>query len=388
MTPRWCAQRAAWIPTRTTTSSWSASTTIVSTVCSHALRVTAEKHMRVAAAVAVAATLCCGTDPAPKPTVALQPVASTVVPFSNQHDLAIVDETVLCVTNSYEARVRCLRPDGSLVGVFGRKGEGPGEFSSTPDLLRGPDGTLAAVSDNRLTLFRPNGHILSETTLPFGHLRPVALLEATVLAQHWGGGAEVTPVEISLPSGEVLWERPGLDSEVRVECEGGVSLGVSSPSGGWTFPACQRELVFFEQRDDRAPAIIVSPTYAEELPNERDVAEIESINSWAAFQYDVEAYSKAPKRNHLTIRPLAYDASGRLWVATQRDRRHHSYLDIFVGVEHIGTVRIQDRLMGYDLHGSTLVALVEREPNADGIAYRWADWYDIGGLEFTAQPGL
>ena len=165
-----------------------------------------------------------------------------------------------------------------------------------------------------------------------------------------------------------------------------MALGVASPGGGWTFPACQRELVFFEQRDSPTPSIIVAPTYAEEFPNERDIAEIELRNSRSAFRLDIEQYKETPKRNHLRVRSLAYDDRGRLWVATERDRRRHSYLDIYVGVEHAGTVQLRDRLLGYDLYGPTLVALVEREPDADGIAYRWADWYDIGGLDFEAHP--
>ena len=130
----------------------------------------------------------------------------------------------------------------------------------------------------------------------------------------------------------------------------------------------------------------VAPTYAEEFPNDRDIAEIEFRNSRTAFRLDIDQYRATPKRNRLGVRSLAYDARGRLWVATERDRQHHSYLDIYAGVEHVGTVKVQDRLLGYDLYGPTLVALVEREPDADGIAYRWADWYDIGGLDFATQP--
>lgn len=339
----------------------------------------------VAAIIAVAATACSDSEHSSRPIVFLNPAASIPVPFSYRHDVAIVESGLLCVTNSFEVRVRCLRRDGSVVGVFGRKGEGPGEFPSTPELVRGPQGTLGTVSQNRFTVFEPTGTIVSETTLPVTYLRPAAPFGATILGQHFAGGSEVTPVEISLSSGEVLWERPGLDSEVRTEC-GGVSLGVASPGGGWTFPACQRELVSFETRDDPAPSIVLAPTYTGEFPNARDVAEIEFRNSRSAFRLDIDQYKETPKRNHLTIRSLAYDARGRLWVATQRDRQHHSYLDIYIGVEHVGTVQVQDRLLGYDLYGPTFVALVEREPDADGIAYRWAEWYDISSLEFTTQP--
>jgi len=39
--------------------------------------------------------------------------------------------------------------------------------------------------------------------------------------------------------------------------------------------------------------------------------------------------------------------------------------------------------MGYDLLGSTMAALVERQPDRDGIARRAIDWYRIDGLDFA-----
>ena len=44
-------------------------------------------------------------------------------------------------------------------------------------------------------------------------------------------------------------------------------------------------------------------------------------------------------------------------------------------------MRIRDRLIDYDMLGSTLVALVERKPDRYGIAQLAIDWYDIGGVE-------
>jgi len=49
--------------------------------------------------------------------------------------------------------------------------------------------------------------------------------------------------------------------------------------------------------------------------------------------------------------------------------------------EYVGSVQIRDRILGYDLFGSTLAVLVEREPDIDGIAWRAVDWYDIGEIE-------
>ena len=79
--------------------------------------------------------------------------------------------------------------------------------------------------------------------------------------------------------------------------------------------------------------------------------------------------------------PFGFDNQDRLWVATTRDRDTFSYFDVWIGTGYVGTVRIRERLLGFDLLGSTLVALVERRPGPDGIASRAIDWYRIDGLQ-------
>ena len=54
---------------------------------------------------------------------------------------------------------------------------------------------------------------------------------------------------------------------------------------------------------------------------------------------------------------------------------------MWIGADYAGTVSIRERLLGFDLLGSTLVALVERRPGPDGIALRAIDWYQIDGLQ-------
>ena len=154
------------------------------------------------------------------------------------------------------------------------------------------------------------------------------------------------------------------------------------PTGSWAYTACQRELVFLDDRDASIATVIQSTTYADELPNERDIAERENQARALSFRVDVDAYRETPKRNHLRGGgPLAYDDHGRLWVATQRDRARFSYFDLYVGTEYVGSVQIKDRLLGYNLYGSTLAALVERAPGADGIGWRALDWYDIAEVD-------
>ena len=66
-------------------------------------------------------------------------------------------------------------------------------------------------------------------------------------------------------------------------------------------------------------------------------------------------------------------------------------MDVYESAEYVGSVRVRDRLRAFDLLGSTLVVLVERQAgpdDADGIADRALDWYDIGGLhpQATVAP--
>ena len=98
----------------------------------------------------------------------------------------------------------------------------------------------------------------------------------------------------------------------------------------------------------------------------------------------LEGYRNTPKAYHLVFGSERFDAVGRLWIPTQRDTHEFSYLDVYSArdAEYIGTVRVRDRMMGFDLAGSTLVVLVERRlgpDDPDGIADRLVDWYDIGG---------
>lgn len=339
------------------------------------------RHGSVAAAMAIVATaVACDSGTDTPRTVALVASAGVPAPFSVDSFVVLVDDQRVCVNNSFEMRVRCFDRDGVLVGRFGRKGEGPGEFELPPHLLRGPDGTVGALSMNRLSIFTPSGDLVTETTLAMGFVVPTRNTFDTTLLAHYEAGLDLIPVEIDLASGTVLWERENIDDIAETEC-GNVPMGVASPTGGWTFPACQRELVFLEDRDAPTATVIQSPTYAEELPNERDIAEIEDRNQRFMLQRDLAVYRETPKRNHLQVSSLAYDDHSRLWVATERDRARFSYFDLYVGTEYVGSVRIRDRLLGYDLYGSTLAALVERKPGADGIGWRAVDWYDIGELD-------
>ena len=327
--------------------------------------------------------------------VHLSPSASTAAQLSASNEVALADENTACVINSYESRIRCNDRAGSVVGVFGGEGDGPGEFRRLSFIRRGPNGTVGAfdMDLSRLTVFTPFGVRVDETRLPTGFV-PGGPFGNSLLGQLFTFPAgDMVPVEVDAGTGEVLWQRDNLDGVAETEC-GELIAVLPSVGGGWIFRACRKKLVFLTDRDGDHATIVEAPTYVEELPNERDVeAYRESIanisggagrslpaSAWEPYLAD---FRETPKRWFLRGSPMVYDSQDRLWVATTRDRDAFSYLDIYIGTEYAGTVRIRDRLMGYDLLGSTMAALVERQPDRNGIAGRAIDWYRIDGLDFA-----
>ena len=83
--------------------------------------------------------------------IELLPFASSGAPLSASDDIAIVSGEIACVINSYETRIHCVdRSDGG-VAVFGREGEGPGEFDGLTGIERGQlrGGSLGAHGPGR-----------------------------------------------------------------------------------------------------------------------------------------------------------------------------------------------------------------------------------------------
>ena len=84
---------------------------------------------------------------------------TTLPPSENDEVALLADERTACVVDSYEVQVRCVDMEGTVVGVFGRKGEGPGEFGAPASLARGEEGTVGVMDLElgRFTVFEPSG---------------------------------------------------------------------------------------------------------------------------------------------------------------------------------------------------------------------------------------
>ena len=334
--------------------------------------------------LAFGGTACSTTEPEPD-SITLLPaefIAAVDVPLSVNLSVTLVDSTTACVVDSYELRIVCVGSDGSTVGAFGREGEGPGEFEGPLALMRGAAGTLGAFDVTRLTVFEPDGNILRSAPAPF-LFAPMAPLTQSVTGSYSvrvDDGYRTFVSELDAESGEELWERAMLHPSelgMPLECERGYTTGALGPGGRMAFATCQSDLVLWDGDD---VVTFRDPTYASELPSETDIETHRErwrlAFGFPATESQMLVYAETPKWVTITGRSLIYDDWGRLWVAIQRDRHAFSYFSIFADTTYVGSVRVRDRIEGYDLLGSTLAVLVERLPDdPTGIPGRGVDWY-------------
>ncbi len=157
--------------------------------------------------------------------------------------------------------------------------------------------------------------------------------------------------------------------------------------------ACGGHLIFVGEDGDAT--VLHAPMYVMEFPDERDLARREDVlrafNRRRGFPVSqnvdeqLESYRATPKPYHLSTREHLFDAANRYWIATGRDQYEWSYLDVYENTEYLGSVQVRDRLRSFDLLGSTLVVLIDRQVGADdvdGISDRTLDWYYIADLPF------
>lgn len=357
-------------------------------------------HVAVQVLTALAAIVGCGGGAVEERLLLVgAPVAEVDAPASAVSSVALVSEGVACVVDSYFVRIHCLHRDGRPAEVWGRQGEGPGEFASIQSVVRGPRGSVAVVdgSLNRLTAFRPTGERVSETRLP-SLFTPKGPMDA-VLDGHYlridGAGLEFRQVQIDEADGETTWERafprdlayPGCDDAAASDGLQlrGSAFGAATPDGGVVFTACDGQLVLFPDRDGDSTVALQRPAYAGELPNQRDVDEFVDARRGSfrgdLTDADVEAFRRKAKQWSF-LGPMV-DDSGRLWVVTSRDRDEFSYFELYVRSNYVGTVRVSSRVVGFDVLGDALAVVTERRPLPDdtrGIDQRAVAWYDIAGL--------
>ena len=323
----------------------------------------------LASAALLTLTSACGqTDTTADAIFTPEPITSTALPPSDDDQVALLaDGLTACVIDSYEVRVRCVDRDGAVVGVFGREGEGPGEFASPTYLARGEEGTVgvADLQLGRFTVFEPSGTHVSQVAMPSAAFSPISSFgdiltgaAVDIMALMSGDGYMMNRFDVNVASGEVVRQERSPSGPWDIECGDAVG-GIPNRADGWVLVACEGHLIFVGETGDAT--VLRAPMYVPELPDEQEAAEQEEERR--AFNRDLgvpedmnlaeamERFRTTPKNYHLSTAQQLIDAEGRYWIATQRDMAEWSYVDVYENAEYVGSVRVRHRLRGLRCSG-------------------------------------
>ncbi len=344
--------------------------------------------------------------------IALSPITGTSVPHSSSTEVTLLaDGETACTIDSFEARGRCVARNGATVGVFGGEGEGPGEFRNPGRMARGESGTVGVMDPSlgRFQIFTAKGELVASVPVEQSLWAPASdHADDAIVGTHSTArmGPEVVPMftmllqaaALSIPSGETIetW-KPAALPEIN-ECEHRF-YSFPAPAREWVFVDCAGTFSVVDAEGEIRS--VQSPMWKDELPNERDVAArlASQRQSWdrqneyiaegyaargrsryvpRAFVVDstaLEEYRQSPKIYYLSRGNETIDAQNRVWMPTRADRSGHSYIDVFsLEPAYLGTVRVLDRMIDFDVLGETLVVLVE---GSDLEGSRRIDWYEI-----------
>ncbi|MDE2835729.1 MAG: hypothetical protein OXM02_14595 [Bacteroidota bacterium] len=91
--------------------------------------------------------------------------AGDTVLFGSNIQVAQDSRGQLYITDRQTHSIRLYSGSGERLGTIGRSGQGPGEFSDSPELYLGTQDTLYAMDTNsdRITVFSPGDHVALET---------------------------------------------------------------------------------------------------------------------------------------------------------------------------------------------------------------------------------
>ncbi|MYC51517.1 MAG: hypothetical protein F4X47_04270 [Gammaproteobacteria bacterium] len=328
----------------------------------------------------------------------MTPAAISNVPFTLNRDIALTSDGSVCVINSFEFQVFCTDQSGNRTSSLGRRGAGPGEFLHPGRLLRGPNDTMGVVDFrlNKMSIFQLSGELVSEVGLPGTMFSPsVTSFDSSVMGTAMmqvatdGPETQATHMELIVASGEIAWKRIYRADLVDSGCQqspliDGLVNGVYSPTGQLVFFVCDGQMLSFLGRDALPDTLLDAPTYTAELPNNRDLESYReslrtTMRAYAGVQVRVDAYGRRAKPYS---RGAMFDEVGRLWVLTTKDQDLFSYLDIYEnGQVHAGTIRVPDRVVGFDIIDTTLVALLDWPVGSDDVdLLQEVNWYDITDL--------
>ncbi|HSA95212.1 MAG TPA: hypothetical protein VLJ16_04120 [Acidobacteriota bacterium] len=171
--------------------------------------------------------------------------------FGFLNALDVDDSGRIYTVDPKSVRIRIFGPDGSLVKAFGRKGQGPGEFSGPGGIVAAPNGTfiVSDVLNARLSYFSREGVHLKDTL--FGTRRIAGL----AVDRH----ADIFAIRTQMPAGgSQPWELVKFDPDLKLIR---TIHAIAIPFKGLIFNIVP-ERIFFGLTDADHLAWMVSTDYA------------------------------------------------------------------------------------------------------------------------------
>ncbi|HSR41998.1 MAG TPA: hypothetical protein VLL48_07500 [Longimicrobiales bacterium] len=314
------------------------------------------------------------------------------VPVSTQTEVVALPGGMACTPDTYLHRVHCHPMGQGSWSSFGREGSGPGEFRSPGPMVswEGADSVLAVVDlrTARLSVFTRSGRYVSSVPVP---------------RVFW----PISPVRNSQVSGIVLgYPRPGSAPVLRIArvdvSDGAVNdILIDPPPDSVTSPGptlgrgvalSTGELVVHHRGhrfhrygpDGRPrgtfsyPPHLTAPIYPSDRDMETYADNLRRLQRSEPSQAQLEEWARRPLTPVLAATNPMEGPMSTVWVASSRGRIDQSFIDVFREGDYLGAVIVRDRLLDFDLVGDTLIALVERSYEEDGVTARGVDWYGVG----------
>jgi hypothetical protein len=348
--------------------------------------------------VSTAGAVACGSDSEPDatapPNVGLVLVQSSgQVPFSAVPAFAVVGEDDACVLDSFNVEIVCGHRDWENPRTIAREGAGPGEIGLTGRLVSTPEAGVAYLDtrNRRATFFDANLDYERSAVLPPGPPGSEVLGDSTVFLFSQPAPATrptLTASRVDLRDGAVLGALtiafdPALVANDTATITGGLvtsdeRLLVRIGAGGVSYMAWYSD-------DGQFLEMIDLPRLEGVYPTARDVEYYKADYRFIFRQPPPEAavarYEATPLRllpRGSVNRSLQVDSRGRVWVRSNRPSDVGSFLEVFAGREHLGSLELPGWIVAFQIKDSTLVALVDdMQADDSGLYPRRLDWYRI-----------
>jgi hypothetical protein len=320
--------------------------------------------------------------------------------FRAQGSIAWVNDTAVAVIDRDEQRVNVLAIASGSVRAVGRKGEGPGELRSGIGLLANLKGELL-VADMRLrrvSHFDDQLRFVRSQSIPG---LPVALVgwAEDALGVVWMElGRSPRPVvgTLNLATGVIremfspLRGDSGLQPPAEANPFAPPFLSVVQRRDGTLLVgdgrAATYRVVAFDSSGTVAN-VFGRPDLERQYPTPEQTAAARERNRRATANQPGppppefrEMMEEALRQPNPFFGPNAFamDDEDRLWIATMRNVKDSTAIDVFTGSgELLHTVKVRDRVMGLAFRGSRVAIAVERLAE-DVEGFQGVDVYEMG----------